>query len=116
MAPTSEDAGLGTASRALFDARPDLVLITTGYGLRRWHDAAGAQGFDGDLLLCLREAAVYVRDPEECGVVAAGPTCYLRRLRKLAFATERHPGPEAPDSCRRTGGHRRPGLSPLSST
>ncbi|HST70880.1 uroporphyrinogen-III synthase [Kocuria sp. U4B] len=67
--PVGEDAPLAAASRALFDARPDLVLITTGYGLRRWHDAAEAQGFDGDLLLCLREAAVYVRGPKGRGAV-----------------------------------------------
>lgn len=67
--PVGEDAGLAAASRALFDARPDLVLLTTGYGLRRWHDAAEAQGFDAELLLCLHEAAVYVRGPKGRGAV-----------------------------------------------
>lgn len=69
--PVGEDSGLAAASRELFDARPDLVLLTTGYGLRRWHDAAQAQGFDADLLLCLREADVYVRGPKGRGAVRA---------------------------------------------
>lgn len=67
--PVGEDAGLAEASRALFETRPELVLLTTGYGLRRWHDAAVAQGFDADLLVCLRESAVYVRGPKGRGAV-----------------------------------------------
>ncbi|HUF33755.1 MAG TPA: uroporphyrinogen-III synthase [Acidimicrobiales bacterium] len=72
-APTIHTLLLG-ASDALRDATesliaepPDLVLITTGLGVRGWMATAQSQGLDDDLLAALVSAQVLARGPKSAG-------------------------------------------------
>ena len=56
---------------ALLAARPDVLLATTGYGMRRWFEAADAAGQGGELTEVLRASAILVRGPKARGSVRA---------------------------------------------
>ena len=42
IAPHDQDLPLIVETRRLIAARPDVVMITTGYGMRRWFEVADA--------------------------------------------------------------------------
>ncbi|WP_022886474.1 uroporphyrinogen-III synthase [Glaciibacter superstes] len=58
-------------TRALIDARPDVLLATTGYGVRRWFEVADAAGLGEPLVGTLAECDVLVRGPKARGGIRA---------------------------------------------
>ncbi len=71
--PLAHDDGVATATRELIDNPPDVVVATTGVGMRGWVAAAESLGLDGALLDALRDARVLARGPKAAGAaVAAG--------------------------------------------
>ena len=44
IAPNDQDGSLIIETRELIMARPEVVLVTTGYGMRRWFEVADAAG------------------------------------------------------------------------
>lgn len=71
IAPNEQDHVLIRETRELIRARPEVVLITTGYGMRRWLDAADAAGLGAELTAVLDRAAVFARGPKALGAVRA---------------------------------------------
>lgn len=71
MLPLTEDAQMIADTRAIIDAAPDVVLVTTAYGMRRWIESAEAVGL-GDLLAeVLGDTRIMVRGPKARGAVRA---------------------------------------------
>lgn len=58
-------------TRAIIAARPDVLLATTAYGVRRWFEVADAAGLGEDLLDALHDTAILVRGPKARGGVRA---------------------------------------------
>ncbi|HEU5222827.1 MAG TPA: uroporphyrinogen-III synthase [Candidatus Lumbricidophila sp.] len=71
MIGASDDAVVDAATRAIIDAKPDYLLATTSYGLRRWLEAADAAGTGEALFDALAAARVLVRGPKARGAVRA---------------------------------------------
>ncbi|MFQ4149640.1 uroporphyrinogen-III synthase [Arthrobacter sp. LAPM80] len=69
VAPFEDDGALLAEIRAVIDAAPEIVMVTTAYGLRRWCDAAEAAGLSGQLMDTLARADIYVRGPKGRGAV-----------------------------------------------
>jgi uroporphyrinogen-III synthase len=55
----------------LIDARPEVVLVTTGYGMRRWFEVADAAGLGAQLTAALDAARIFARGPKAHGAVRA---------------------------------------------
>lgn len=70
-APAERDDVLIAETRAIIAARPDAVIVTTAYGLRRWTEAADAAGLVDDLLAVLWDAELLIRGPKARGAVRA---------------------------------------------
>ncbi|OYO00091.1 uroporphyrinogen-III synthase [Enemella evansiae] len=70
-APAEHDEVLLAETRAIIAARPDAVIVTTAYGLRRWTEAADAAGLLDDLLAALWNAELLIRGPKARGAVRA---------------------------------------------
>lgn len=71
MANASSDEPVIADTRAIIDARPDVLLATTAYGVRRWFEVADAAGLGDDLLDALRDTAILVRGPKARGGIRA---------------------------------------------
>lgn len=71
MANASSDEPVIADTRAIIDARPDVLLATTAYGVRRWFEVADAAGLGDDLLDALRGTAILVRGPKARGGIRA---------------------------------------------
>jgi uroporphyrinogen-III synthase len=71
IAPVDEDLALLRDTRAIIQARPDIAVITTAYGMRRWSEAADAAGIGDDLSAALGGSRIYVRGPKARGAVRA---------------------------------------------
>lgn len=71
IAPNDQDGVLIAETQALIEARPDLLLVTTGYGVRRWLEVADAAGLKPELTAVLAEGAVMVRGPKALGAIRA---------------------------------------------
>lgn len=71
IAPNEQDATLVAETRALIRARPDVVLVTTGYGMRRWFEVADAAGLGAELTAVLEQARIFARGPKAVGAVRA---------------------------------------------
>jgi uroporphyrinogen-III synthase len=69
MVPTEDDAALLAGTRDLIASPPDIVVITTGAGLRGWIEAATAHGLREDLLDVLRRARILARGPKPRGAI-----------------------------------------------
>jgi len=75
IVPLSDDAELFSATKVLIDHPANIVVITTGIGLRGWLAAAEGWGCGDELLTSLGKADVVVRGPKAVGAVrAAGLT------------------------------------------
>lgn len=69
----AHDEGLALATAALVADPPDVVVATTGVGMRAWFDAADALGLHDALHEALAGAEVLARGPKAAGaIVAAG--------------------------------------------
>lgn len=71
MIPGHDDDSLMSATNALTADRPDVVVITTGIGLRGWIEAADAHGRADALLAALRAARIVARGPKALGAIQA---------------------------------------------
>ena len=61
IALNDHDDSLVTETRRLIAARPDVVLVTTGYGMRRWFEVADAAGIGADLTAVLQADRIFAR-------------------------------------------------------
>ena len=71
IAPNDQDGSLVIETRELIAARPDVVLVTTGYGMRRWFEVADAAGLGAELTTALEAARIFARGPKARGAVRA---------------------------------------------
>jgi uroporphyrinogen-III synthase len=71
IAPNDHDDSLIIETRRLIAARPEVVLVTTGYGMRRWFEVADAAGLGADLTAALEAARIFARGPKAHGAVRA---------------------------------------------
>jgi len=71
IAPVQEDHRLIEDSRAIIEARPQLCIATTAYGMRRWCEAADSFGIGDQLLETLGATRMFVRGPKARGAVRA---------------------------------------------
>ncbi len=71
IAPHDQDQSLVAETRRLIAARPDVVMITTGYGMRRWFEVADANGLGAELTAVLDDATILARGPKAVGAVRA---------------------------------------------
>lgn len=71
IAPVADDEALRVETAAVIAAAPDIVMVTTAYGMRRWAEAADVAGQGEELLATLARAAIYVRGPKARGAVRA---------------------------------------------
>jgi len=71
IAPNEQDAALITDTRTLIRTRPEVVLVTTGYGMRRWFEVADAAGLGAELTAVLDSARIFARGPKAVGAVRA---------------------------------------------
>jgi uroporphyrinogen-III synthase len=69
IAPVEEDEVLIGDTRAIIECRPDVVIVTTAYGFRRWVEAADAAGLGEDLARTLE------RSRSSSGCVRPAPRC-----------------------------------------
>ncbi|MDJ0356081.1 uroporphyrinogen-III synthase [Paenarthrobacter sp. PH39-S1] len=71
IAPVEEDLPLAEDTLAIIAARPDILIVTTAYGMRRWCEAADASGIGEELLGTLGNCRIFVRGPKARGAVRA---------------------------------------------
>ncbi len=71
IAPNDHDSVLVAETREVIDARPEAILITTGYGMRRWFEVADAAGMGAELTAALEESRIFARGPKAQGAVRA---------------------------------------------
>lgn len=71
MVPLPDDDELRAHTEALIDDPPDIVISTTGIGLRGWIAAADGWGLANDLVAALSKARVVSRGPKATGALRA---------------------------------------------
>jgi uroporphyrinogen-III synthase len=71
IAPNDQDAQLVGETRELIRNRPEVVLVTTGYGMRRWFEVADTAGLGAELTEVLEQARIFARGPKAVGAVRA---------------------------------------------
>lgn len=71
IAPVDEDDLLEADTQAVILGRPDVVIVTTAYGMRRWIESADATGLGEALHETLAAARIIVRGPKARGAVRA---------------------------------------------
>lgn len=69
IVPNADDAELLHRTRQLIARPPDIVIVTTGVGLRSWIDAAHENGLDVQLDGALRDAVFVARGPKAHGAI-----------------------------------------------
>lgn len=67
----SDDAELVARTRAIIARAPDVVVVTTGIGLRGWLEAADAAGLGDQLRATLAAARLIARGPKARGALQA---------------------------------------------
>jgi uroporphyrinogen-III synthase len=71
MIAMSDDDQLRSSTEALVDNPPDIVIVTTGVGLRGWLSAAGEWGLADRLTAALSQARIVARGPKAIGAIRA---------------------------------------------
>jgi len=71
MVPNQDDTALLAGTRALIADPPDVVVVTTGIGLRGWIEAADAVGLGEQLTAALAAARIVARGPKARGAIQA---------------------------------------------
>jgi uroporphyrinogen-III synthase len=71
IAPNDQDAALVEETRAVIGAEPEVVLVTTAYGMRRWFEVADSTGLGAELTKVLEGARILARGPKAVGAVRA---------------------------------------------
>lgn len=69
MVANEHDDLLVAETEAIIALRPDVVLVTTGYGMRRWFEVADAAGLSTELTEVLDAAHVMARGPKALGAI-----------------------------------------------
>jgi len=69
ISPVEEDTRVVEDTRALLAHRPGVIVVTTGYGVRRWFEAADAAGLGEDLREAFRHARVLARGAKARGQI-----------------------------------------------
>ena len=72
MTGVADDSVLIGETDRIIAGRPDVLLATTSYGMRRWIEAADASGRGDDLLDTLAAARILVRGPKARGADPRG--------------------------------------------
>lgn len=98
LVPIEEDAEVLEQTRRLIAARPELMVVTTGYGFKRWWEVVEAAGLAEPTLEVLVRAEIWVRGPKgraavrNLGLSDAGisPDETLPRLVDLVLAAHDH--------------------------
>lgn len=68
---TGDDPAVVAETRAVLAARPDILLASTGYGMRRWLELSDEEGLLEPLLSTLAATRILVRGPKARGAVRA---------------------------------------------
>jgi uroporphyrinogen-III synthase len=71
VVPNAQDGALVIDTREVILARPDVMLVTTGYGMRRWFEVADAAGLGAELTAVLEQSRIFARGPKSHGAVRA---------------------------------------------
>ncbi|MDO5619098.1 uroporphyrinogen-III synthase [Kocuria sp.] len=71
LVPAAHDVPVITATQAILQRRPQILLVATGYGLRRWLETADATGLGENLREVMSALDMIVRGPKAAGQVAA---------------------------------------------
>ncbi len=71
IAPMEKESLLVDDTRAIIAARPDILVATTAYGVRRWFDSADAAGLGEALLATMEACRIFVRGPKARGAIRA---------------------------------------------
>ncbi|TFD67276.1 uroporphyrinogen-III synthase [Cryobacterium sp. Hb1] len=71
IAHSQQDGPLLDDTRTLIIARPDILLATTGYGVRRWFEVAEADGIGSALTDAFADTTILVRGPKARGGIRA---------------------------------------------
>ncbi|HWD63248.1 MAG TPA: uroporphyrinogen-III synthase, partial [Humibacter sp.] len=71
MANTDADDPVIADTRTVLDAKPDILLATTAYGIRRWFEVADAAGLGDALVATLADVDILVRGPKARGGIRA---------------------------------------------
>lgn len=71
IAHAQQDDPIIDDTRALIAARPEVLLATTGYGVRRWFEVADSAGLGDELVDSLASARILVRGPKARGGIRA---------------------------------------------
>ena len=71
IAPVDQDLGVLEDTRRTIESRPDVCIVTTAYGMRRWLEVADAAGLGDSLTAVLSASSLYVRGPKARGAVRA---------------------------------------------
>jgi uroporphyrinogen-III synthase len=71
IAHSQHDDQLIEDTRQIISRRPDMLLATTSYGIRRWFEVSDAAGLGQDLVDALQETAILVRGPKARGGIRA---------------------------------------------
>ncbi len=71
IANAQHDDSIIDDTRALIQQRPDVLLATTGYGVRRWFEVADSAGLGDALTESLSTARILVRGPKARGGIRA---------------------------------------------
>ena len=71
MTGVADDSVLVDETKRIIAGRPDILLATTSYGMRRWIEAADAAGLGDELAETLAAARILVRGPKARGSIRA---------------------------------------------
>lgn len=71
IAPKEHDEELINETRRIINQAPDILIVTTAYGFRRWIETADAAGLGDELERVLNATRIYVRGPKARGAVRA---------------------------------------------
>jgi len=71
IANSQSDEPVIEDTRRIIEARPDVLLATTAYGVRRWFEVADAAGLGEELVDALSGTAILVRGPKARGGIRA---------------------------------------------
>lgn len=71
MVPLPDDDELRAHTQALIDTPPDIVIATTGIGMRGWIAAADGWGVAAELTAALQRARIVSRGPKATGALRA---------------------------------------------
>lgn len=64
LVPVDQDADVVTETRQMLAAHPDLMVVTTGYGFKRWWEVVEASGQADGVHAMLAAADIWVRGPK----------------------------------------------------